>query len=249
MFIVFSWWVNTCLFRRLGKVYDFSHCTHLCGFSPEWVTMCLFRWYFCPNDLLHSAQLCDFSSVWVTMCAFKFPSCTNVFSQTLHLWVFLQLEFPCAASIVHFLQMTCRTVHNCMLLFQCEWADVSWDWKVVWRTHCTARTWKAFLLCGWACVSAGLSYGQMTFRILHTWMRLFQCEWADVSWDWEVERLLSTVDSHVSLHVFTKEFSTQGIFVWLLSSVSWHVHSKRCDLARTLNARRNVVSNEVVNTY
>ena len=156
MFIVFSWWVNTCLFKRLGKVYDFSHCTHLCDFSPEWVTMCLFRWYFCPSDLLHSAQLCDFSSVWVTMCAFKFPSCTNVFSQTLHLWVFLQLEFPCAASIVHFLQMT--SSHSSQL----------YAFIPVWVSWCLLRlkswkAWKASLHCGFACVSSCLYQ-----RIFHT---------------------------------------------------------------------------------
>ena len=113
MFIVFSWWVNTCLFRRLGKVYDFSHCTRLCVlfsrvgdhvpvqmiFLPKWlVAFGTIVWFlFCVGDhvclqvsKLHKCFLADFAFVgffaaWVPMCCFNCPFSANDLSQTSHL--------------------------------------------------------------------------------------------------------------------------------------------------------------------
>lgn len=105
-------WVSMCFFSRLESANDFSHLTHLCGFSPEWVVTCLFRSWgvekdlpqwphscgFSPvwvsmcvfrfprNDLLHTVQLNGFSSVWVSTCDFRYPFLANDLSHMAHLY-------------------------------------------------------------------------------------------------------------------------------------------------------------------
>ena len=85
---------------------------------------------------------------------------TGVSSDLHHGWT-------CASSGVHLIQMTFHRLHTWMALLWYEWADVSSDFHVGWKTCCTVRNWKASLPCGFACAPSDLGLYPKIFDTGH----------------------------------------------------------------------------------